>query len=49
MAKILDHVRAIDGIFCHRQKLDGAPAFAQRFLFSAKTRIHQADTQSAGP
>src|SRR5439155_195036 len=39
--QILDHVRAIHCIFFHGEKLDRAPAFAQRFLFPPETGVDQ--------
>src|SRR6266700_7390417 len=39
--QIRNHERAIDCIFFHGKKLDRAPAFAQCFLFLAKSRVDQ--------
>src|SRR4030095_9328989 len=39
--QIFDYIRTMGRIFFHGKKLDCAPAFAKRFLFTAKTSVDQ--------
>ena len=41
--QVLDHTLPIDRILFHRQKFNGAAAFAQRFFFLAKSGIDQTE------
>ena len=41
--EIGDHLHAVQRIFFHRKKLDGAPAFLQCICFPAESGINQAE------
>src|SRR6266700_2401672 len=44
----LNHMSAVDGIFCHRQKLNRPATLAQGILFSPKSSVYQAKHAESG-
>src|SRR5207245_5079207 len=44
----LNHMSAVDGIFCHRQKLNRPATLAQRILFLSKSSVDQAKHAKSG-
>src|SRR5262249_41105219 len=44
----LNHMSAVDGIFCHGQKLNRPTTLAQGILFSPKSRVYHAKHAESG-